>query len=484
MSITKNFDIIIIGAGVSGIGMACHLEMEIKNLNYAVLDQRSAIGGTWDLFNYPGIRSDSDMLTFGFDFRPWNGDKILADGPSIKQYLIDTAKEYNVDEKIIYESKVSSANWNTENSSWELTVTNTKVNEEVTYTCNFLIAASGYYNHHSGYLPNFKGYDLFKGEIVHPQHWSKNLNYEGKKVVVIGSGATAITIVPSMANKTKHITMLQRSPTYIYSVPSVDNLAIKLRTILPEKTVYKIARYRNVLLQQIIFKLSKRYPKRIQKFLISKIKKQLGDNYDMKHFTPNYNPWDQRLAAVPDNDLFEAIKSGKASVVTDHIDSFTETGILLKSGNHLDADIIITATGLKLQVLGGMQLHIDNQPHQLNTKMTYKSVLAQDTPNFAYLFGYTNASWTLKINIAANYVARLLKEMKKRNAKAVVPKTTSKSNSDESVLDSLNSGYVKRDSYLLPRQGKKLPWRVLHNYTKDKKIFKKAIEDRPLEWKY
>ena len=478
----KNFDVIIIGAGVSGIGMACQLEREIENANYAVLERRSAIGGTWDLFNYPGIRSDSDMLTFGFDFRPWNGDKILADGPSIKQYLIDTAKEYNVDEKIIYESKVTTAKWSTEDAVWEISVDNLKTVEKIVYTCNFLIAASGYYNHDSGYLPEFKGYDSFKGTLVHPQHWPKDLNYDGKKVVVIGSGATAITIVPSMADKTSHITMLQRSPTYVYSVPSVDKLAVRLRTFLSEKTVYKIARSRNVLLQRLIFKLSKKYPKRIQKFLISKIKKQLGPDYDMQHFTPNYNPWDQRLAAVPDNDLFEAIKSGKASVVTDHINSFTEKGILLKSGKHLDADIIITATGLKLQVLGGMELHVDGNPFQLNKKMTYKSVLAQDTPNFAYLFGYTNASWTLKINIAGNYVARLLNELKARNARIVIPRTSSTSNPEESVLDSLNSGYVKRGSKLLPRQGKQLPWRVLHDYKQDKKILQKPIEDQSLEW--
>lgn len=477
-----NFDVIIIGAGVSGIGMACHLEKEFDNLNYAVLERRKAIGGTWDLFNYPGIRSDSDMLTFGFDFRPWNGDKTLADGPSIKQYLIDTATEFNVDKKIIFETKVTRANWNSKNNIWEITVDDLATGNTQTFTCNFLIAASGYYNHDNGYLPKFKGYETFKGTIVHPQHWPKDLNYENKKVVVIGSGATAITIVPSMANKTSHITMLQRSPTYIYSVPSVDKLAVKLRSFLSEKTVYKIARYRNVFLQQTIFKLSKKYPERIQKFLLSKIQRQLGDNYDMKHFTPNYNPWDQRLAAVPDNDLFKAIRNGKASVVTDHIEYFTEKGIKLKSGDHLDADIIITATGLQLQVLGGMKLHFDNEPHQLNQKMTYKSVLAQDTPNFAYLFGYTNASWTLKINIAASYVARLIKEMRNRNSSTIIPRTSDESNLDESVLDSLNSGYVKRGSNALPRQGKNLPWRVLHNYKEDKKILKKPIEDQYLEW--
>ncbi|MFY7669753.1 flavin-containing monooxygenase [Tenacibaculum sp. MEBiC06402] len=340
------------------------------------------------------------------------------------------------------------------------------------------------HNHDEGYLPEFKGTELFKGPIIHPQHWPKDLNYENKKVVVIGSGATAITIVPSMADKTSHITMLQRSPTYIYSIPSVDKLSKVLRKILSEKTVYKIARFRNVFLQQIIFKLSKKYPKRIQKFLISKIQKQLGKEYDIKHFTPNYDPWDQRLAAVPDNDLFEVIKKGKASVVTDHIDSFTENGILLKSGEHLDADIIITATGLKLQVLGGMELHVDNEKHFLNEKMTYKSVLVQDTPNFAYLFGYTNASWTLKINVATNYLIKLLQEKRNRNAKAVIPKTADLSNSEESVLDSLNSGYVKRGGHLLPRQGKSYPWRVLHNYKMDKRVLKKPIEDTSLNWEY
>lgn len=479
---TKIFDVIIIGAGVSGIGMACHLEKELGDVNYAVLERRAAIGGTWDLFKYPGIRSDSDMLTFGFDFRPWNGNKTLADGPSIKQYLIDTAKVYNVDQKIKYQSKVISADWNSENATWTIVVLNEETNEKITYSCNFLIAASGYYNHDKGYLPKFKGYEDFKGKIVHPQHWPKDLNYQDKEVVVIGSGATAITIVPAMANTTKHITMLQRSPTYIYSVPSTDKLALKLRKFLSEKTVYKIARYRNVSLQQFIFKLSRRYPKKIQNFLISKIKKQLGDDYDMTHFTPHYNPWDQRLAAVPDGDLFKTIKSGKASVVTDHIDTFTENGILLKSGKHLNADIIITATGLNLQVLGGMELSLDGKKHELNKQMTYKSVLAQNTPNFAYLFGYTNASWTLKINIAANYITRLLKEKKKRNAKTVIPKTTNISNVDESVLDSLTAGYVKRGGSTLPRQGEKLPWRVLNDYKKDKKMLNENINDKALDW--
>ena len=484
MNTTKNFDVIIIGAGVSGIGMACRLENEFENLNYAILERRSEIGGTWDLFNYPGIRSDSDMLTFGFDFRPWNGDKTLADGPSIKQYLVDTANEYHVSDKIIFNSKVTSANWNSKEAAWNITVIDEKNTKEILYTCNFLIAASGYYNHDKGYLPKFKGTDVFKGEIIHPQHWPKDLNYSNKKVVVIGSGATAITIVPSMADKTSHITMLQRSPTYIYSIPSVDKLSVKLRKFFSERTVYKIARYRNVLLQQTIFKLSKKYPKRIQKFLISKIQRQLGKDFDIKHFTPNYNPWDQRLAAVPDNDLFKAIRKGKASVVTDHIDSFTENGIQLQSGKHLDADIIITATGLNLQVLGGMQLSIDNEIHPLHKKMTYKSVLVQDTPNFAYLFGYTNASWTLKINVATNYLIKLLKEKQQRSAKSVQPKTNDESNFEESILDSLNSGYVKRGGNLLPRQGKKYPWRVLHNYKMDKKILKKPIEDSSLEWNY
>lgn len=479
---TTNFDVIIIGAGVSGIGMACHLEKEFDNLNYAVLERRKAIGGTWDLFKYPGIRSDSDMLTFGFDFRPWNGHKTLADGPAIKQYLIDTAHEFGVEQKIIYESKVIHANWDSTSKTWNLTVNDLKTGNQLNYTCNFLIAASGYYNYDSGYLPKFNGYENFKGDLIHPQHWPKDLNYDGKKVVVIGSGATAITIVPTMAKKTAHITMLQRSPTYIYSVPSVDKLATKLRRFLGEKTAYKIIRYRNVLLQQVIFKLSKKFPSRIQKFLIAKIEKQLGEDFDMKHFKPNYNPWDQRLAAIPDNDLFKAIKKGTASIVTDHIKTFTENGILLQSGKHLNADIIITATGLKLQVLGGMKLHIDHKPHQLHQKMTYKSILAQDTPNFAYLFGYTNASWTLKINIAANYLARLIKEMRQRKYRAVIPRTSQLSNPEESVLDSLNSGYVKRGSKELPRQGQKFPWRVLHNYKKDKKILKKPIKDKYLEW--
>lgn len=477
-----NFDVIIVGAGVSGVGMACHLEKALPNINYTVLERRNAIGGTWDLFNYPGIRSDSDMLTFGFDFRPWNGDKTLADGPSIKQYLIDTAKEFKVDQKIKYQSKVLTANWNSNEKKWTLEVINETTKETQVYKCNFLIAASGYYNHDKGYLPEFKNYDSFKGTVIHPQSWPKEFPYTNKKVVVIGSGATAITIVPSMATEASHVTMLQRSPTYIYSVPSKDKLAIQLRKFLSEKTVYKIARTRNIFLQKMLYKMSRKYPEKVRNFLLSKVQKQVGDQVDMKHFSPSYNPWDQRLAAVPSGDLFKAIRKGKASIVTDHIDKFTETGILLKSGTHLDTDIIVTATGLNLQVLGGIQLSIDGKKQAISEKMTYKSVLAQDTPNFAYLFGYTNSSWTLKINIAANYITRLLKELQKRNASVVIPKTNEANNTNESVLDSLNSGYIKRGQSVLPRQGSKLPWRVLHDYSKDKKMLNAPIQDKALEW--
>lgn len=481
---TKKYDILIIGAGVSGIGIACHLAQKLPNHTFAILERRQEIGGTWDLFRYPGIRSDSDMLTFGYSFRPWMGTSILADGPSIKQYVIDTAREFKVEDKIMFNTKVTGAEWNSNETSWSINTINESTQERINYQSNFLIAATGYYDYDKGYLPDFKDADKFKGQIVHPQHWPEELDYKNKKVVVIGSGATAVTIVPAMADQTAKITMLQRSPTYIYSVPAQDKMAIQLRKIFSAESVFRFSRWRNINGQQLVYKLCQRYPNFMRKFFLKSVKKEIGDQVDIKHFSPKYNPWEQRLAAVPDSDLFKAIKTGKASVVTDHIEAFTENGILLESGNELEADIIVTATGLNLKMMGGLSLIVDNEALELNKVMTYKGAMLQNMPNFAFLSGYTNSSWTLKVDIASAYIVRLLKTMKARKAKVVIPRSENANDyaPGENIFGSLSAGYVLRKADTLPRQGKALPWRVTHDYKVDKKMFEGRIEDDCLEW--
>ncbi|WP_250456318.1 NAD(P)/FAD-dependent oxidoreductase, partial [Caballeronia sp. ATUFL_M2_KS44] len=399
-----DYDVLIIGAGISGIGMACHLARKCPEKRVTILERRNAIGGTWALFRYPGIRSDSDMFSFGYAFRPWHDYKVLADGPSIRQYIADTAREHGVDRLIRFGVKIEDANWSTEQLRWTVNARHEDSGETLTFTCQYLIPCTGYCNHDRGYLPHFPGQERFGGLRIHPQHWPVDLDYRGKRVVVIGSGATAVTLVPAMAGRAAHVTMLQRSPSYIFSVPAYDKISAVLDRVLPTQWVYAMARWRNIGLQRLIYKAAKRWPRRIRSWLLAHVEKQVGGGTDMRHFTPAYNPWDERLCAVPDGDLFTVIREGKASVVTDHIETFTENGILLKSGKVLDADIVVTATGLQLQSLGGMKLHVDGRQIDVSKVMTYKGVLLQDVPNFAYLFGYTNAPWTLKIDMAAAYV--------------------------------------------------------------------------------
>ncbi len=473
-----HYDVLIVGAGLSGIGMACHLAMECPDQRVAILERRNAIGGTWDLFRYPGIRSDSDMFSFGYKFRPWNELKVLADGPSIRKYVTETAQQYGVDQKIQYGLKITGANWSSEQKLWTLTALHEPSGEQRTFRCSFLVSCTGYYNYDKGYLPHFPGVERFKGQCIHPQHWPEKLDYRGKRVVVIGSGATAVTLVPAMADDVSHITMLQRSPSYIFSVPGFDKLSGVLQKFLPEKWVFGLARWRNIALQRFIYKAAKRWPRQVRAVLLSGVRKQLGKDFDMRHFTPKYNPWDERLCAVPDADLFAAIKSGKASVVTDHIETFTERGILLKSGKELEADIVVTATGLQVQTFGGVELKVDGQARPMNQLMMYKSVLLQDVPNMAWIVGYTNAPWTLKADIASQYVCRLLQHMRRRGLSVVTAKAPDGMAEDSTILGSLSSGYVRRAAETLPRQGRALPWRVLRNY----QSHPVTLHDHPIEY--
>lgn len=460
-------DVIIVGAGISGIGAACHLQKKSPNRSFAILEARKNIGGTWDLFRYPGIRSDSDMYTLGYSFKPWKEGAAIADGDSILKYLSETVAEHDLAGKIRFGKRVSKAEWSTSRATWTLTVTDGKSGEEETFSCNYLFMCSGYYNYEKGYLPEFKGYEDFEGDIAHPQHWPSELDYSGKKVVVIGSGATAVTIVPAMAESAKHVTMLQRSPSYVASRPQSDGMANGLRKFLPAWLAYKIVRVKNVLLTMAFFSLSRRYPAAIKKRLIKLVKEELGPDFDVKtHFTPNYNPWDQRLCAVPDADLFEVLREKRASVVTDHIDHFTRTGIALTSGKELQADIIVPATGLQLQSLGGMDLIVDEKPITIGETTNYKGFTLSNVPNFAWTVGYTNASWTLKADLTSNYVCRLLNHMEKHGYSVCIPQLDENMPDAAPILD-LSSGYIQRSLDLIPKQGTKQPWRIHHNYVAD-----------------
>lgn len=464
---TTHTDVIIVGAGISGIGAACHLQKKSPNRSFTILEARENIGGTWDLFRYPGIRSDSDMYTLGYAFKPWKEGAAIADGDSILKYLTETVAEHHLQDKIQFGLRVTKADWSSDEAIWTVTVAGADSEETRTLTCNYLFMCSGYYNYDKGYLPEFDGYDTFEGIVAHPQHWPKDLDYSSKNVVVIGSGATAVTVVPAMANKAKHVTMLQRSPSYVASRPQRDKIANGLRKFLPDALAYKIVRAKNVLMTILFFNLTRKYPKAMKKKLVEWAQKELRPEYDVKtHFTPSYNPWDQRLCAVPDADLFHAINQEQASVVTDHIDCFTASGIRLKSGKELQADIIVPATGLQLQALGGMSLHVDGKSIDIGETVNYKGMTLSNVPNFAWTVGYTNASWTLKADLTAHYVCRLLNHMEKHGYRTCVPLRNSEDGETESILD-LNSGYVLRSKHVIPKQGKEQPWKNHQNYLSD-----------------
>jgi cation diffusion facilitator CzcD-associated flavoprotein CzcO len=462
---SQHFDVLIVGAGLSGIGAGYHLKTACPDRSYAILEGRDAIGGTWDLFRYPGIRSDSDMYTLGYAFKPWTEAKAIADGPSILKYVRDTAVEHGIDRHIRYGHMVKRAAWSTDTATWTVEA---EVGGQLTsFTCSFLFLCGGYYSYEGGYTPDFPGVESFRGALVHPQKWPEGLDYSGKKVVVIGSGATAVTLVPEMSRKAEHVTMLQRSPTYVVSRPAEDAFANWLRKVLPGKLAYDIVRWRNVLFGMYFFKTAREKPAAVKQRIIGMVREQLGPDYDVeKHFTPSYNPWDQRLCLVPDADMFTQIKSGKASVVTDHIDRFTETGIRLKSGQELEADVVVSATGLVLEVWNGIEISVDGKRVDASQTLSYKGMMYEGVPNMASAFGYTNASWTLKCDLTCEYVCRVLNHMKKTGLRQVTPVNTDPSVTFEPWLD-FSSGYVQRAMAKFPKQGNKAPWRLDQNYAKD-----------------
>jgi cation diffusion facilitator CzcD-associated flavoprotein CzcO len=476
-------DVLIVGAGLSGIGAGYHLQANCPGKTYAILEGRDRIGGTWDLFRYPGIRSDSDMYTLGYSFKPWVQAKSIADGPSILSYVEETASENGIDSHIRFNHRVVRAEWSTEDSQWTVDAERTDTGENVQITAGFVFMCSGYYRYDQGYTPEFEGTERFSGPIVHPQHWPEDLDYAGKRVVVIGSGATAVTLVPAMAQDAAHVTMLQRSPTYIVSLPSEDPIAKLLRRVLPSKAAYAITRWKNVLMTMGSYQLSRRRPEVMKAALRKWVERQLPAGYDIDtHFKPRYNPWDQRLCLVPNGDLFKAIRKGTASVVTDRIETFTETGIKLESGSELDADIIVTATGLNLLAAGGMRMAVDGAEVQLPETMGYKGMMLSGVPNLALSFGYTNASWTLKCDLTCGYVCRLLNHMDEHGYDHCTPNNHDPSVAPQPFLD-FSSGYVQRSIDKFPKQGSKAPWRLHQNYARDILALKfGALEDGAMEF--
>ncbi len=463
----EHVDVLIIGAGLSGIAAAYHLQVNCRKKTYAIVEGRAALGGTWDLFRYPGIRSDSDMHTMGFSFRPWTSDKVIADGADILNYLKETAEQYGIDRHIQYNLRVVKALWSTEQARWTVEMERGPAQEAVSMTCSFLFMCTGYYNYENGYTPTFPGADRFKGRIVHPQQWPADLEYSGKQVVIIGSGATAVTLVPAMAAKAAHVTMLQRSPTYIVARPGSDTFASRLQKYMPRKLALRLTRWRNILIGMHFYKIARAQPDKFSAAIIGGARAQLGENYDVAtHFTPKYKPWDQRLCLVPDGDLFKTIREGHASIATDTIEGFTETGIKLASGKELPADIIVTATGLTMQLISGVQVFVDEKRIELNKTFNYKGTMFSGIPNFALAIGYTNASWTLKAELSCMYVCRLLNYMDRRKFRAAVPNFIEGTISEQPMV-TLAAGYVQRALSDLPKQGTTHPWTLRNNFPRD-----------------
>jgi monooxygenase len=472
----EHLDVLIVGAGLSGVGAAWHLQDRHPRRSYAILEARGGLGGTWDLFRYPGIRSDSDMHTLGYRFRPWTAEKSITDGASILEYVRDTAREHAIDARIRYDHRVVRADWSTADSRWTVQVERSD-GETVSLTCDFLWSCTGYYRYDEGFTPDFEGRERFAGTVVHPQHWPEDLDYGGKKVVVIGSGATAVTLVPSMAKEAEHVTMVQRSPTYIVSLPAEDPIANRLRGRLPRKAVYSIVRWKNVLLQTFVYQLARRRPGAVKRLVRRGLERALPADFDIDtHFKPKYDPWDQRLCLVPDGDLFAAISDGSASIVTDRIEAFTETGLKLESGAELEADVIVTATGLNLLFLGGLRLAVDGEEVDLPRTMTYKGMMLSGVPNFAFTVGYTNASWTLKADLTSEYVCRLLAHMDAHGHRQCVPEVSDPSIVEQPLLD-FTSGYVLRSLDQFPKQGSKVPWRLRQNYVFDLQTIRRGRID-------
>jgi monooxygenase len=474
---SEHLDVLIVGAGLSGIGAAHHLQEAFPRRSYAIFEAREDLGGTWDLFRYPGIRSDSDMHTLGYRFRPWTDSKTIADGDSILEYVRATAREGGIEGKIRFRHRVLRAEWSSEEARWRVEVERAEAGEPLTVSCDYLWVCSGYYRYDEGFTPDFPGRERFAGEIVHPQHWPEGLDCAGKRVVVIGSGATAVTLVPALAERAAQVTMLQRSPTYIASLPAEDPLAGRLRKLLPARAVYRIVRWKNVLLQTFFYQLSRRRPETVKRMIRRGVERALPPGYDVdRHFKPRYDPWDERMCLVPNGDLFAAIREGRASVVTDTIETFTEGGIRLDSGEELQADAIVTATGLNLLFLGGIELVVDGEPVDLPRTMTYKGMMLSGVPNCAFTVGYTNASWTLKADLTSEYVCRLLAHMDAHGYAKSVPELSDPTVREVPFSD-LNSGYVLRALDRLPKQGSKEPWKLRQNYVVDRRSIRRAPID-------
>jgi len=478
----EHLDVLIVGSGLSGIGAACNLEISCPTKSYAVLDMRDAIGGTWDLFRYPGVRSDSDMFTFGYSFKPWVTNKVLADGDSIRSYVRETAEEYGVLEKIRFRHRVRAASWSSEEARWTVTGERTDTGEEFALSASFIVMCTGYYNYDEGHAPEFPGAERFNGTIVHPQFWPEELDYEGKRVVVIGSGATAVTLVPAMADRAEHVTMLQRSPSYVLSLPAVDPTARALRRFLPEMVVHRITRAKNVAIMLGIFKLSRSRPRWVRAVLRRWAARHLPEGYEVDvHFNPTYDPWDQRMCFVPDGDLFNAISAGDASVVTDQIETFTERGLRLKSGRELEADVVVSATGLKLLALGGLDLSVDGRPVDVSDTLAYRAMMLSGVPNLVWVVGYTNISWTLRCNLTCAYLCRLLNHMDAHGYRYCVP--PSRDGVEREPLVDLKSGYILRAIDSFPKQGPAPPWRGYQNYLRDLRYIGRApLEDGVLRF--
>jgi len=482
----SHFDVVIVGAGLSGVGAACHLQRLCPGKTFTLLESRGAIGGTWDLYRYPGIRSDSDMHTLGYDFKPWRAEKAIADGPSILDYVNEAADENGVRPHVRFHRRLDRAAWSSDEARWSLDVVCTNGDAPERITCNFLLMCSGYYSYEEPYRPTFEGEEEFEGPMFHPQLWPEDLDYRGRRVVVIGSGATAMTLVPAMADEAEHVTMLQRSPTYVIARPEKDFIANALRKILPDDLAYRITRFKNIELQRRVYRKTRTDPEKVKNFLLRQVRKQLGPDYDVeKHFTPRYDPWDQRLCLIANGDLFEAINAGKVSVVTDHIDRVTKKGIRLASGQELEADVIIVATGLNLKILGGAQFSVDGDPVQFPDTYSYKGMMYSDVPNLVQTFGYINASWTLRADLTAEYTCRVLNRMDELGVRQCTPRLRDQDRNmpKRPWIDDFSAGYMQRVMHLFPKQGDREPWLNTQNYHADKKMIRHApLEDGVLDF--
>lgn len=473
MSKNNTFDVIIMGAGLSGIGTACHMKRDCKDQSFVILENRATMGGTWDLFKYPGIRSDSDMFTLGYSFKPWIHPQSIADGDLILSYIHEAAAEYDVEKHIKYNTQINSANWDSSKSLWSIKCTDKESGKDIEYHAKYIISCMGYYNYERGYKPEFKGEKDFKGKIIHPQFWPEDYDYSDKEIVIIGSGATAVTLLPALTDKAKHVTMLQRSPTYIATIPNRSIVPPRITKNLPVKIQYDINRAAQISFQVFQYNLCRAQPEMMKIYFKKMAQRQLPKGYDVdKHFTPKYNPWDERVCAVPDGDLFKAIRKGNASIVTDHIDKFVDDGILLKSGEKIKADVIITATGLEVQMLGGVQLFMDGKELHSGDGIVYKGMMVKDIPNFAFILGYTNSSWTLKADLVSTYFCKLIKETEKQKKSYFVAESDEEVEK-EPVLN-FAAGYVQRaiEAGILPSQGSKYPWKIKQNYLIDAVNFK------------